>query len=105
VSLTLRSSISELEEYMRSLDDDANVTPVEFQLLRDSADNKFEGLSTVDVKAFQSAADTVVETMQKLAIAARKAKLSPEERKKLAEGIEFQLGYVIAGYQSSIQRL
>lgn len=43
--------------------------------------------------------------MQKLALAARKSKLTDAERTALKEAVEHQLGYVIAGYQSSLQRL
>jgi hypothetical protein len=43
--------------------------------------------------------------MQKLALAARKSKLSEADRGALKEAVEHQLGYVITGYQSSLQRL
>ena len=85
MSLTLRSSIPELEEFMRSLDSDANVNPGEFKLLRDAADGRLKQVSTVDVEAVRAAADELVEAMQKVALAARKGKLSPQERKAAGE--------------------
>lgn len=105
MSLNLHSTLPELDEFMRSLDSDANVNAGEFKLLRDAADDRLKQVSTVDVEAFRATADELVEAMQKLALAARKGKLSPQERKNLMDGVEHQLGYVIAGYQSSVQRL
>jgi len=57
------------------------------------------------VDGFQKVADDLVEATQKLALTARKAKLSATDRQRLQQAGEYQLGYVIAGYQSSLQRL
>ena len=105
MSLTLRSSFNELEKYLRSLDGDENVTPDEFKHLRDDADKHLEGVPEIDASDFQAEADKVMKSLEHLAIAARKAKLSPPAREKLKEAIEHQLGYVIGGYQVTVQRL
>jgi hypothetical protein len=105
MSLNLHSTFPELDHYMRAIDGDGNVGAAEFKWLRDAADENLGELAALDAGVFQAAADALVESMQKLAIAARKAKLSPVERTRLEEGVEHQLAYVIAGYQSSIQRL
>jgi len=116
MSLTLHSSHKDLDSYLRSIDGDENVTPLEFQHLRDDADQHLDHaldplggvcpeLSEA-VKALQSSMDIVAEYLQKTAIAARKCKALPAEgRERLKEAIEHQIAYVVAAYQSSIQRL
>jgi hypothetical protein len=105
MSLKLQSSFSELDTHLRRFDGDGQVSPTEFQWLRDGADRHMADIVTVDAGVFQAQADGVVEAMQKLALAARKSKLTDAERAALKEAVEHQLGYVIAGYQSSLQRL
>lgn len=105
MSLKLQSSFAELDSHLRHFDGDQQVSPQEFQWLRDGADQHLAGIATVDAGAFQTQADAIVESMQKLALAARKSKLSQPDREALKEAVEHQLGYVIAGYQSSLQRL
>lgn len=105
MSLKLQSSFPELDSHLRLFDGDGQVSPTEFQWLRDGADRHMADIVTVDAGVFQAQADGVVEAMQKLALEARKSKLTGVERETLKEAIEHQLGYVIAGYQSSLQRL
>ncbi|MEZ2418190.1 hypothetical protein [Luteibacter sp. RCC_6_2] len=105
MSLKLQSSFSELDARLRQFDGDGQVSPTEFQWLRDGADRHMADIVALDAGVFQSQADGVVEAMQKLALAARKSKLTDAERAALKEAVEHQLGYVIAGYQSSLQRL
>ncbi len=116
MSLTLLSTNPKLNSYLRSIDGDDTVTPLEFQHLRDDADEHIAQLLKAlggvcpeldeTLAHLQASMDVVAEGLQKTAIAARKCKkLSPEGREGLKEAIEHQLGYVIAGYQSSIQRL
>ena len=105
MSLKLHSTFDEIDRRLRSLDRDDNVNPVEFKEVRDGADQFLALVPDLDASAFQKAADHLVEETQKLALAARKAKLSPMDRQRLQQASEYQLGYVIAGYQSSLQRL
>jgi hypothetical protein len=105
MSLKLQSSFTALDNHLRQFDGDEQVSPVEFQWLRDGADRYLADIRTVDAGVFQTQADAIVEAMQKLALAARKSKLSEADRGALKEAVEHQLGYVIAGYQSSLQRL
>ena len=46
-----------------------------------------------------------MQSMQKVALAARKNKITPEERDALIAGVEAQVAYVVLGYKSSIERL
>lgn len=105
MSLKLQSSFTALDNHLRQFDGDEQVSPVEFQSLRDGADRHLADVRAVDAGVFQTQADAIVEAMQKLAVAARKLKLSEADRGTLKEAVEHQLGYVIAGYQSSIGRL
>ncbi|SFW57729.1 hypothetical protein [Luteibacter sp. UNCMF366Tsu5.1] len=105
MSLTLHSTFPELDQHMRAFDGDDNVGAAEFQQLRDDADRHLDAIATVDASGFREAADGLAEAMQKLALAARKAKLSPEDRTALKTAAEYQMAYVVAGYQSSLQRL
>lgn len=105
MSLTLHSSFKELEKDLRSRDGDENVTPDEFKHLRDDADKHLEDVPGIDARDFQADADKVVKSVERLAIAARKAKLDEGTRLKLLEAVEHQLGYVIGAYQATIQRL
>lgn len=105
MALRLNSSFSALDTYLRAFDADQQLVPKEFLQLRNDADDHLSRVTEVATDAFQKAADALVETMQACALEARKKHLSAEQREALKEAVEHQLGYVIAGYQSTLQRL
>lgn len=118
MSLTLSSSNSVLEAALRQIDSDGSTSPVELQNVRDQADQHVKqatGVSTADavsktalgtgVADFLSQADAIVEGMQRVAREARRTKLPQAQRDELKAAVEHQIAYVVAGYQSSIQRL
>lgn len=135
MSLILTSSIKSLDAYLRQFDGDDATSPVELQTIRDDADAhvrsvtgvaaetkaevdarvkaaaeakaKAEAMTPLDraVTDLLGQADAIVEGMQRVSLEARRAKLPQEKRDALKEAIEHQIGYVVAGYQSSIQRL
>lgn len=105
MSLKLHSTFVELDNHLRHFDGDEQVSPQEVQWLRDGADKHLAQITAIDAAEFQAQADAIVEAMQKLALVARKSKLPQADRDALKEAAEHQLGYVIAGYQSSLQRL
>lgn len=105
MALRLSSSFSALDTYLRAFDAGQQMVPKEFLLLRSDADVHLSRVTEIATGAFRQAADTLVETMQACALEARKKHLSAEQREVLKEAVEHQLGYVIAGYQSTLQRL
>ncbi|HVI55029.1 MAG TPA: hypothetical protein VM621_08255 [Luteibacter sp.] len=117
MSLILTSSNKALDAYLRRIDSDDSTSPVELQAIRDQADEHVNAVTGVTANAdsltplgkaivqLLAEADAMVEGMQRVAIEARRAKLLPDRREELKEAIEHQIGYVVAGYQSSIQRL
>lgn len=116
MTLELTSSLELLAKKIADASADGSTSPVELQSIRDDADRKFAGLPTVSAyrasmrlpagaDAFQKAADAAVEAMQQMALGARGAKLSADERQALKDAVEFQVAYIVAGYKSSIERL
>ena len=116
MSLTLTSSDRVLNAALVSDAADGVISPVELQKIRDAADAHVRdatGSATKDaddvlstsVGQFLSEADGAVEAMQRIALAARKGKLPADQRESLKAAIEHQVAYIVAGYQSSIQRL
>jgi len=57
------------------------------------------------ITAFQRLSDELVETMQQIALGARRKKLADAEKAQLKDAIEAQLAYVVLGYKSSVERL
>lgn len=116
MALTLSSSDQQFESVLRKIDNDGAISPVEFQEIRNLSDKHVlnaTGLETsnpemalgTSVVQFLFAADALVECMQRVAIEARKKKLDQTRRDELKAAIERQIGYVVAGYKSSIERL
>lgn len=117
MSLILTSSYKALDAYLRRIDSDDSTSPVELQNIRDQADEHVSvvtgAAATAEaptplgkaVAGLLSEADAVVEGLQRVALEARRSKLPQDKRDELKEAIEHQIGYVVAGYQSSIQRL
>nr|WP_063574086.1 hypothetical protein [Luteibacter rhizovicinus] len=117
MSLILTSSYKALDACLRRIDNDDVTSPVELQNIRDQADEHVNTVTVVTAKAeaptplgkavtqLLSQADAVVEGLQRLALEARRSKLPQDRREELKEAIEHQIGYVVAEYQSSIQRL
>jgi hypothetical protein len=117
MSLILTSSNPALDAYLRRIDGDGSTSTIELQTIRDQADQHIGVVTGVSanaesatplakaVVALLSQADAVVEGMQRVALEARKAKLPADQREALKDGVEHELGYVVAGFQSSIQRL
>ncbi|QDL35672.1 hypothetical protein [Serratia liquefaciens] len=109
MTLSLTSSNAELDSELKKITSDNSVGIAEFQSLRDSADVKLESITDpvlVDsLKNFQNAADQFVETLQKVALAARKNKISTAERESLKFAVEAQVAYAVIGYKSSLERI
>ncbi|TCV94787.1 hypothetical protein EC912_103272 [Luteibacter rhizovicinus] len=109
MSLVLQSSNVALDKFLRALEADGSVSPVDFQAIRDNADRWTDVVDYPELagtlKAFQGAADTLAETTQKVALAARKGKVKGVELEALKDAIEHQLAYVVAGYKSSVERI
>lgn len=117
MSLTLTSSNEALEACLRRIDNDDATSPVELQAIRDQADERVSAVTGVTASADAPTqlgkavaelllqADALVEGMQRVALEARREKLPAEKRNALKEAIEHQIGYVVAGHQSSIDRL
>lgn len=117
MSLILTSSIKALDAYLRRIDSDDSTSPVELQTIRDQADEHVSLVTGLKTDADASTplgkaviqllaqADAMVEGMQRVALEARRSKLPVDRRGELREAVEHQIGYVVAGYQSSIQRL
>lgn len=117
MSLTLTSSNKVLDASLRLIDGDGATSPIELQAIRDQADEHIGAATGVSAHAGSetplgkaiadvlSQADALVEGMQRVALEARKTKLPADQRDALKDGIEHELGYVVAGFQSSIQRL
>ena len=109
MTLTLKTSHPELDSALKSIDKDNITTPAELMAIRDSADQALTVVKnepTLEaVKVFQKEMDEAVQSMQKVALAARKNKITPEERDALIAGVEAQVAYVVLGYKSSIERL
>jgi len=121
MSLILSSSIKELDASLRQIDNDGATSPVELQAIRDRADRHVSGVTGLpaDAKAgtgtdsplgngmiqLLSYADGLVEALQRVSLEARKTKLPQDRRDELKAAVEHQIAYVVAGYQSSVQRL
>lgn len=116
MSLTLSSSNKAFDAVLKQIASDGSTSPVELQSLRDQADQHVMSATGLDtsnpdmalgtaVVQFLFLADGIVECMQRVAIEARKKKLPQDRRDDLKAAIEHQIAYIVAGYQSSIQRL
>jgi len=122
MSLKLVSEDEDLKMFIERVQSDGSVTPAEFSDIRKKADIEVDNITDESlrqaIKAFQVAADTVAEQLQRLALAARKDKLGVEDsknpqanvekkRKKqsLKYAVEFQLAYIVLAYKSSLERL
>jgi len=117
MSLILTSSHKGLDASLRRIDGDGATSPIELQTIRDQADEHIALVTGVSAHAesvtplgkaiseWLSQADALVEGMQRIALEVRKTKLQAGLREALMVGIEHELGYVVAGFQSSIQRL
>ncbi|TPG63448.1 hypothetical protein [Ewingella americana] len=109
MALTLTSTNPNIDKPLKDIAKDNITTPAEFMIIRDTADKVLLDLAnpaTLEVvKSLQKEMDDVVESMQKVALVARKNKLTPEERQALMFGVEAQVAYLILGYKSSIERL
>lgn len=109
MTISLTSSYAEIDSELKKITSDNSVGIAEFQSLRDSADVKLESITdpvlVESLKNFQSAADQFVETLQKIALAARKNKISTADRESLKSAVEAQIAYAIIGYKSSLERI
>lgn len=109
MTISLTSSNAELDSELKKITSDNSVGIAEFQSLRNSADVKLESIKdpvlVESLKKFQSAADQFVETLQKIALAARINKISTKERESLKFAVEAQIAYAVIGYKSSLERI
>ncbi|MET4677423.1 MULTISPECIES: hypothetical protein [unclassified Luteibacter] len=116
MSLKLSSTDVALNTVLEDIGKDDVTSPVEMQSLRDSADEhvlEATGLSIfipttplgASVVRVLFQADEFVENMQRVAIESRNVNLPPERREAMKAAIEHQIAYIVAGYQSSVQRL
>jgi hypothetical protein len=116
MSLILSSSDKTFDAMLRHIDSDGAVSAVEFQAVRDGADKHVLDATGFETASPQMAfaksvvqllyqADGLVETMQRVALEARKKKLPADKRQALKAAAEHQIAYIVAGYKSSIERL
>lgn len=118
MTLTLSSTNTALNATLRQIDGDGSTSPIELQNVRDQADQHVKNATGVGtakansltalgagVAEFLSQADAIVEGMQRVALEARRTNLPQAQRDELKAAVEHQIAYVVAGYQSSIQRL
>lgn len=114
MSLSLSSTIVSLDKELQSVNADGVTSNVEFQRIRDVADQNvasfIKGAPSDNgvqgaLEDFQKAADAAVEALQKVALAARKNKLSDDQRNVLKSGVEHQTAYFVIGYKSSVEKL
>jgi len=120
MSMNLIATDKDLNAQLRQIDQDDVVSPVEFQALRDRADEAATQVAPELREAllvFQKAADQTAEALQKLGLQARKLKLGvPDQdvqkdeiknatKAMLKKCVEFQLAYVVVGYKSSLEAL
>lgn len=108
MTISFKTDFTEINDIIEKATKDNVLTTEEFQSIRDGADKKLNVVKfppIVDaVNLFQSAADSVVEALQKVAIAAKKNKLSDQDAAELKAALEYQLGYIVVGYKSSVER-
>jgi len=109
MTLSITSSLPTLNSKLKEIDKDNITTPAEFITIRKSADAELEALTNPPildaVKTFQKEIDKAAESLQKLALAARKNKLSSKDRAALVSAVEAQVAYLVLGYKSSVERL
>jgi hypothetical protein len=108
MTISFKTDFTKINDIIEKATKDNVLTTLEFQSIRDDADKKLNVVKfppIVDaVTLFQSAADSVVEALQKVAIAAKKNKLSDKDVAELKAALEYQLGYIVVGYKSSVER-
>ncbi len=120
MSMNLTATDKDLNARLQQIDEDDVVSPVEFQALRDHADEAAKEVAPElreALLAFQKAADQAAEALQKLGLQARKLKLGVPDKDAqkdqiknatkatLKKCVEFQLAYVVVGYKSSLDAL
>ncbi len=109
MTLSITSSLPALNSELREIEKDNITTPAEFLHIRKSADAELEALKNSTIlaatKDFQKEIDGAAESLQKLALAARKNKLTSEDRAALVAAVEAQVAYLVLGYKSSVERL
>jgi len=114
MTLTLHSTHTALDGELKRIANDSVASTIEFQQIRDTADQQLAALAQASapsadlaaaLRAFQDVADATVEALQKVALAARKGKLADDQRALLKSAIEHQVAYIVVGYQSSVEKL
>ncbi|AIR90655.1 hypothetical protein [Pseudomonas cremoricolorata] len=110
MTLALQSTDKALDAIIQNILSDSNVSLEEFRQVRDSADAAVNTLKqdaptlVTSLDAFQSAADQLTDSLQKLALAIRKAKPDDAAFVVMKSAIEHQLAYVVLSYASSVER-
>ncbi|MDN4497241.1 hypothetical protein [Pseudomonas mosselii] len=110
MGLKLESTNKELNDAIEEIAQDSSVSLAEFRSIRDKADKIIDTLKAespelaVPLTDFQSAADTLSDTLQKLAIAIRKSKPDAQSFDNIKIAIEHQLTYALLSYASSVER-
>lgn len=109
MSVLITSSNSSLNDELSKIQSDGLVDIKEFQGIRDEADAELNKISNEKIleiiKKFQTEVDEVVESLQKIALLAKKNKLSSTENESLMSAVEHQVSYLVMGYKSSVERL
>jgi len=109
MALTLKSSFDDLNEYLETIRADKKTDAREALDIRRSSDEKLdavaETLKAFDLEAIKKEADELFRAIQTVARQARRQHLPEAERDELQKAVEYQLGYVVAGYQVTIERL
>lgn len=90
-----------LSRHLQQIYADAVLNNVEFQGLRDKADEVFDQVigkypDIHELAAVQQLADQLVETMQRGILAVRKTKPNAESKDQLREGLAYQVAYIKA---------
>ncbi len=110
MSLNLQSSDQALNALIMDILSDETVTLQEFRDIRDQSDTIMDAEKAASpaiaatLSDFQTKADALTDTLQKVAIAIRKHKVDIAAFENIKKAIEYQLTYLVMAYASSVER-
>ncbi|AKP33345.1 hypothetical protein [Yersinia aleksiciae] len=99
-----------IDSLLKSIYSDCKINNLEFQLLRDFADEKFDLLlenygENNNLSAFQKSMDVTVQLMQQSFFDIKKQCENDDEKKIAKEAFDSQMAYIIANYERFFSNL
>ncbi|WP_296268985.1 hypothetical protein [Pseudomonas sp. UBA6562] len=110
MSLHLQSNDQALNRLITEIMSDETVTLQEFRDIRDQSDAILDAEKATSpaiasiLSDFQTQADALTDTLQKIALTIRKNKVDMPAFENIKKAIEYQLTYLVMAYASSVER-